>query len=175
MYCTPIQLSNAKLARELAQVATPERYAIVADELMDLTLRGEDRSSFDPADVAVADEALVHIEKALTDASGVIDGYLRARRPVPYQVPVDPVPEVISVWARWIARYLLHKDRVDTREESDPIVRDYRQALRFLEQVRDGAFDPGIEEPARRPGGRPQFYTDGPRQFTRDTLKDFGP
>lgn len=174
MYCTPVNLVDAKLVRELAQVATPERFPIVADDLMEATLRGEDRTAFDPADVAIADDTLVHIERALTDADGVIDGYLRMRKPVPYAVPLSPVPGIVSVWARQIARYLLHKDRVNTEEKTDPIVRDYRDALRFLELTRDGKFSLGTEDPLPPAGAGAPEYCAPPREFTLDRLKDFG-
>lgn len=174
MYCTPVNLADAKLTRELAQVATPERARIISDELMEATLRGEDRSGFDPAEVALADDALVHITEALVNADGVIDGYLRVRKPTPYTVPLDPVPEIVTVWARWIARYLLHKDRVHTVEASDPIVRDYKEALRFLQLVADGKFSLGADDPLPPPSsGAPEFCNPG-RQFTMDSLKDFG-
>lgn len=174
MYCTPIQLADAKLVRELAQVATPERFPIVADDLMEAVLRGEDTSAFAPTEVAIALEALVHINQALTDADGVIDGYLRMRKPVPYVVPLVPAPGIVSVWARQIARYLLHKDRVNTEEKTDPIVRDYRDALRFLELTRDGKFSLGTDDPLPPAGaGAPEFCAP-PREFTAGTLKDFG-
>lgn len=174
MYCTPANLANAKLTRELAQVATPERSAIVADDLMEAVLRAGDLAGFDPADVAVATAALEHIEEALRNADGVIDGYLRMRKPRPYTVPLDPVPEIVSVWGRWIARYLLHKDRVDTREETDPIIRDYRTAIRFLEQVRDGKFSLGADDPLAPPSSGAPEAIGAERQFTMRTLKDFG-
>lgn len=174
MYCTPTQLADAKLTRELAQLVTPERHAVVADDLMEATLRDEDRSGFDPADVAVADEALVHVIKALTDAGDVIDGYLALRKPVAYVLPLNPVPGIVSAWARWIARYLLNKDRIGTREETDPVVRDYKQAIRFLELTRDGKFSLGADDPLPPPSsGAPQFDAP-PRVFTHHTLRDFG-
>lgn len=174
MYCTPVHLADTKLARELAQVATPERHRIVADDLMEATLRGSDRTSFEPADVAVADETLVVIEQALTDADGVIDGYLVMRKPVPYTVPLDPAPGIVAVWARWIARYLLHKDRVNTEEKTDPVVRDYKEALKFLELVRDGKFSLGPGDPLPpASSGAPEACAPE-RQFTMDTLRDYG-
>lgn len=174
MYCTPTQLADAKLTTELAQLATPQREVVVADDLMEATLRYEDRSGFDSADVAVADEALVHVIKALTDASDVIDGYLKLRKPVAYTLPLTPVPGIVSVWARWIARYLLNHDRIGTREETDPVVRDYRQAIRFLELTRDGKFSLGADDPLPPPsGGAPDFVAPA-RLFTHDTLRDFG-
>ena len=173
MYCTPTRLADAKLAHELAQVATPERFAIVADDLMEATLRLADRSAFDSVDVAVADEALAIITRALLDADGLIDGYLVMRKPTPYAVPLNPVPGIVATWAGWIARYLLHKDRVSTEERTDPIVRNYKDALKFLALVRDGQFSLGAEDPLpAASAGAPEFCAPE-RQFTMNTLKDY--
>lgn len=174
MYCTPIHLANAKLARELAQAATPERMLIPADAVMDKVLRGADTTGEDAEQVTSALAALAVVEEALTNADGVIDGYLCMRKPTPYVVPLSPVPEIVTVWARWIARYLLHKDRVNTEERTDPVVRDYKDAIKFLEQVRDGKFSLGVDDPLSPPSsGAPAFC--GPaRVFSMDTLKDFG-
>ncbi len=174
MYCTPSHLADAKLARELAQVATPERYQIVADDLMDATLRGADRSAWLPDDVLVADEALAVITSALLDAEGVINGYLVMRKPVAYVVPLNPVPGIVATWARWIARYLLHKDRVNTQERTDPVVRDYQQAIRFLELTRDGKFSLGVDDPLPPPSGGSVEWQADERQFTSSTLRDYG-
>ncbi|GGK08597.1 gp436 family protein [Luteimonas terricola] len=174
MYCTPVHLADAKLTRELAQVATPEHSRVLSDALMEATLRGEDRTAFDPAEVAIADDALVHIVQAIADAGSVIDGYLRGRKPVPYRVPLDPVPTIVTVWARWIARYLLHKDRTNTSERDDPVVRDYREALRFLQLVADGKFSLGADDPLPPAGaGMPEFCA-SERQFTMHKLRDYG-
>ncbi len=174
MYCTPTQLADAKLVRELAQAATPERMIIPADAVMDIVLRGQDTTGQDADQVAAAQAALVVVQNALANADGLIDGYLRLRKPRPYPVPLNPVPEIVEVWARWIARYLLHKDRYGTEEKSDPVVRDYREAIRLLELVRDGKFSLGLDDPLPpSSAGMPDFC--GPaRVFTTDTLKDFG-
>ncbi len=174
-YCTAMLLADAKLARELAEIATPERYPIVADDLMDATLRDGDRMAFDAADVAVADQALAVVQRALQDADGVIDGYLRMRKPVPYTVPLaEPVPGIVATWARWIARYLLHKDRVNTQEATDPVVRDYKEALRFLQLVQDGKFSLGAGDALPPPSGGAPEVCAPPREFTTGTLRDFG-
>ncbi len=174
-YCTLALLSAAKLAQELAQVATPERYPIVGDALMDATLLGSDRSAFDPADVAVADEAAAHVQRALDDADGVINGYLVMRKPKPYPVPLPaPVPGIVSTWARWIARYLLHKDRVNTEERTDPVVRDYKEALAFLEKVRKGEFSLGEDDPLPAPSSGAPEVCAPPREFSHRTLQDYG-
>jgi phage gp36-like protein len=174
MYCTLAQLADANLAREFAQLTTPERYAVVSDELFEAALRGEDLSRFDPADVAVAGEAQARVVAALVSADGVIEGYLALRKPHPYALPLNPVPGIVSVWARQIARYMLNKDRVGTREESDPVVRDYRDAIRFLEQTRDGKFSLGANDPLPPPSaGAPEFCAP-PRVYTQETLRDYG-
>lgn len=174
MYCTLIQLADAKLARELAQAATPERMRVPADVVMDAVLRDADTSNFDPEDVAAAQAARVVVERALKSAAGLIDGYLRMRKPVPYTVPLSPVPEVVAVWAQWIARYMLHKERFGTEERTDPVVRDYKEAIRLLQEVRDGKFSLGDEDPLPpASAGAPAFC--GPeREFTMQTLRDFG-
>lgn len=174
MYCTPGQLADAKLTRELAQACTPERLAIASDGAMDAALRGTSLAGFEAEDQDAAVAALVVVNKALADADGVIDGYLRMRKPTPYAVPLDPVPTIVSTWARWIARYLVHKDRVNTGERTDPVVRDYAAAVKFLEQVRDGKFSLGAEDPLPpASSGAPEVSTPE-RQFTMDTLRDFG-
>ena len=42
MYCTPAQLADAKLTRDLAQLTTPDRSPVIADDLFEATLRGEE-------------------------------------------------------------------------------------------------------------------------------------
>ncbi len=174
MYCTPAQLADAKLTRELAQVATPDRAAIISDELMEATLRGTDRSAFDVDQVALADEALTHIESELARADGLIDGYLRSRKPAPYVVPLDPVPDIVSTWARQIARYFLHPDRVGTTDQVDPVVRDYRDALKFLQLVADNKFSLGTDDPLPPAGAGAPMVCAPERVFTQDTLRDYG-
>jgi phage gp36-like protein len=174
MYCTPVQLADAKLARELAQVATPESAAIIGDALMEATLRGTSRAAFESDDIALADRALAHIETALRNADGVIDGFLRARKPAPYVVPLDPVPEIVSTWARQIARYLLHPNRAGTTDQVDPIVRDYRDALKFLQAVADNKFSLGADDPLPLAGAGAPLVCAPERIFTQDTLRDYG-
>lgn len=175
MYATLVQLADFKLARELAQVATPERGKVISDALMEATLRGQDRSAWPTDQVELADAAAVTITQAIVDADAVIDGYLRTRKPVPYQVPLAaPVPGLVCVWSRWIARYLLHKDRVNTAEATDPVVRDYKEALRFLQLTADGKFSLGADDPQAPPSSGSPEVCAPPRVFSEDTLRDFG-
>lgn len=164
MYITPAQLAERPGARELAQVATRERDAIVADDLMDATLRDADRSTWSADELAIADDALARINEAIAEAGGIIDGFLAKRYPLPLAI----VPGVVTAWARSITRYLLHKDRL-SGENDDPIVRDYRDAMKLLALVAAGKFSLGADDPvlADAEDAEVQFTGDG-RVFRRD-------
>jgi phage gp36-like protein len=142
-YITPTDLAERPGARELAQVASAAHLAMVPSELMEATLRGGDRSAWTADQVTAADDALQRIEDAVRQAESLIDGYLARRG---YGLPLSPVPELVTGWARDIARYLLHKDR-QGREDNDPIVRAYRDALKFLELTATGKFSLGAADP----------------------------
>lgn len=166
MYITTVQLADRPGATEIAQVATPEREAVVDAELMDATLRGLDRSGWSAALVAIADEALAVVNAAITDADSLIDGYLAKR----YTLPFAGAMNLLTVWARAIARYLLHKDR-RTLENDDPIVRDYRDATKSLQLVADGKLSLGATDPSLSTSadGSVQFESDD-TVFGRDQM-----
>lgn len=169
MYITPAQLAERPGARELAQVATRERDAIVADDLMEATLRDADRGSFPVEQVAIADDALARINEAITGAAGTIDGFL-ARR---YTLPLATVPPIVVEWSRSITRYLLHKDRI-SGEGTDPILRDYRDAMKLLALTADGKFSLGADDPVINDTEDTdvQFTGDG-RVFRRDPARRY--
>lgn len=141
-YVTLLQLAESPGALELAQVASTQHSAVVDAELMEGTLRVEDRSAYTAGQIAAADEAKARILELIKEADGLIDGYL-ARR---YALPLATPPGLLVTWARAIVRYKLHPDR-DGDDRSDPVVRDYRDALKFLQQVSEGKFSLGIEDP----------------------------
>lgn len=169
MYITPAQLAERPGARELAQVATRERDAIVVDDLMDATLRTLDRSAWSADQIAIADDALARIMEAIAEAGGIIDGFL-ARR---YPLPLATVPGVLTAWARSITRYLLHKDRLST-DQNDPIVRDYRDAMKLLQLVAEGKFSLGADDPVLNDpaDSEVQFVSDG-HVFRRDASRRY--
>lgn len=156
MYVTTVQLAERPGATELAQVATPEADAVVDSLLMDAVLRGNDISAWPPAQVAVANDALARINDAISDADGLIEGFLAKRG---YALPLSPVPGVIVTWARAIVRYNLHKDRI-TDPKTDPIGRDYQDALKLLQLTATGQFSLGATDTTTVPGvGMPQTIT----------------
>lgn len=143
MYLTLAQLADAPGALELSQTASESHDAVLVDaELFERTLRAQDRSEFDPDAIAAADAAAERVTNLITEATALIDGYL-ARR---YTLPLATAPKLLTTWARAIVRYKLHPDRVGD-DRTDPVVRDYRDALKFLSLVAEGKFSLGIEDP----------------------------
>ncbi len=169
-YITPDDLAERPGARELAQVATKEGAHQVATALMEATLRGGDRSAWQADQVAVADDALQRIQDAVTEAESIIDGSLAKRS---YPLPLSPVPRLVTGWTRDIARYLLHKDR-GGREDSDPIVRNYRDALKFLALIVKGEFSLGAEDPiTSNPNQLDVRFESAPSVFDRTSRRAF--
>lgn len=169
-YITAEDLAERPGARELSQVATAAHVRPVASELMEATLRSTDRSDWNATDIAVAEAALQRITDAVEQAESLIDGYLVRRG---YVLPLSPVPGLVKGWTRDIARYLLHKDR-EGREDTDPVVRAYRDALRFLELIAAGKFSLGAADPiASDPAAVDVRFDAAPSVFSRDELRGF--
>ena len=168
-YVTHVELAERPGARELAQVASTEHQPIVDYALMDATLRGADRAAWTVGELAEADTALARIDDAIREADSMIDGFLAQRG---YPLPLTPVPGVVSSWSRAITRYLLHKGRISL-ESNDPIVRDYRDALKLLQLTADGKFSLGAEDPVANAGGTDVRFAGAPTVFGRDQLRRF--
>lgn len=169
MYITPDQLADRPGATEIAEVATPEREAIVDADLMAATLTDGDRSQWSADQIAVADATLATVQDAIDDADSLVDGYLANR----YSLPLAKVPGVLVVWTRAITRYLLHKNR-KSMESDDPIVRDYRDALKALGLVAAGKLSLGADDPTIGGAalGEVKFVSDG-TVFGRDQTRSF--
>ena len=169
-YITPIDLAERPGARELAEVATPEHKRIVDTALMDATLRGGDRSSWPAEDQVDADAAMARIQDAVAEADALIDGFLAKRG---YTLPLAPVPKLVTGWSRAIARYLLHKSRISL-ESNDPIVRDYRDALKLLQLTADGKFSLGADDTVATGGSSTDVRFSYPEPvFGRKQLNSF--
>lgn len=129
--------------------------AFGAQELIDLADRDGD---------GVADAAVV--EQAISRASGTIDSYLRSR----FNLPLPEVPDLVRDCALNIVRYHLFDDHA-----TDRVKDDYKQALIWLAEIRDGKLDVGLtqtgEAVAPNTGGP---AIDGGRStFDRDALDAF--
>lgn len=165
-YVSLSQLAEMPGALELAQVASDKHGALVDATLLELTLLAGDTSGYDAEDIAAADSALARVEQASSEADALINGYLGKR----YTLPLSSTPGILATWARAIVRYKLHGDRLST-ETSDPIARDYRDALKFLEQVAAGKFSLGIEDPSSQGSGLGEVRIEpGKKVFGREFL-----
>lgn len=166
MYITHAELAERPGPRELAAQAAPDGVRLDV-ALMDATLRGADRSAWDADEIAHADAALVRIDAAIESAGALIDGYLQQGG---YTVPISPVPTLVSQWCRMITRYQIHQDLV--AKDGDPVVRDYRDALRGLEHVAIGKLLLGASAPVSAgTTGSPQVRPG--RTPIRDALRDY--
>ncbi len=88
-------------------------------------------------DAAATTPNLVPLDKALTDATALIDAYVGGR----YVLPLTVVSTVVHRYCLDIARYML--DRIRSRE--DVRVR-YEDALKFFESVVKGHVSLGADE-----------------------------
>lgn len=101
-------------------------------------------STSDPSTPASIDEG--EIVDAISEADGIINGYISSR----YTVPSDPVLVAVAVspvrwWSRNIAAWLLtltYRKQQDVGPD-EPIRLRYDQTIAFLTQVRDGQMDLG--------------------------------
>lgn len=168
-YVSHQQLAERPGARELAEVASDEFQSTVPYELMEASLLESDRSTWSSEQIAQADEALQRIDDAVADADGLIDGFLRRRG---YDLPMSPIPRLVTVWSRSIARYHLHQHR-RALESDDVIVRDYKDALRLLQQVAEGKLSLGGDDEVASTGtGGAPLIKKGCTPV-RDALRDY--
>jgi phage gp36-like protein len=170
LYITGEQLAESPGARELAEVATATHSTLVEPELMEATLRGDERTGWTVDEITVADDAHARIVGVMENAESIVDGYLARSG---YSLPLSPVPLLVSGWVRDIGRYILHKDRISA-EGSDPILRAYRDAMKLLQLTAEGKFGLGANDSVINNPDRidVQFNGDAPA-FSRSELKSF--
>jgi phage gp36-like protein len=128
-----------------------------ADMLVDLTDR-----AMPPAgeiDAGVVDEAIA-------DADAIVDGYLAGR----YALPLSGTPRLVQTLAEALAVYKLH-----AQVAPDKIEKDYRDALKLLQQIATGEVRlAGLDgaEPAAS-GGSGVRTTDRARPLSPESMKGF--
>ena len=176
MYITLPELAERPGPRELAQVASTLAQPVRDEALMDATLRGADRSAWSFDDQAHADAALKRITDAVAEADALIDGFLARRgyHPLPLMLPPTATGKsVLASWSRAIARYLLNKSRITG--DDDPVVRDYKDALKMLGLLVDGKFSLGGADPEAKAnnGGTDVRFDSSPLTFGRQQLRAF--
>ena len=119
-----------------------------------------DRDGNGVADMAVVDSALQR-------ASNTIDAYLAARYPLPLTVVPDQLVDICCD----ITRYKLCGSEVTETEE---IRNRYKDALKLLEQIRDGKLDIGLSVGGQAPAeSTPVQVVGAARVFDRTSLRDY--
>lgn len=168
LYITLPQLAEKPGTVELAQVTAQPGQSPASPDVLELALKGGDISLELPEQQDKVARAIARINEAVADACAMIDGFLRQRG---YALPLDKAPKILSVWTRAIARYYLHQHLISD-EKTNPIARDYREAMRLLQLVADGKFSLGSSDVSVLHTGQAKFKKPE-RIFTHATLKDY--
>lgn len=129
-----------------------------ADALLQLTDRAQPPAGAIDAAIVAA---------ALDDATGIVEGYLRAR----YALPLDPIPAEIVRYTTHIAFYLLHGN---AQVYPEAVKADYEAALARLKDIAKGLALLSSAAPAA-PASLSQSaeYDGAERLFTRDSMRAF--
>jgi phage gp36-like protein len=127
-------------------------------ELKQLT----DRTNVPPSTV---DDTVV--ERAISDATALADGYLGKA----YALPLSVAPPVLTKIVCDAARYFLHGK---SAEKDGAVARAHAEAVSWLKDVARGLVSIDAEgvQPAQAGGGTVKAKA-GDRVFTRDSLGDF--
>lgn len=102
-------------------------------------------------------------ERALTDATSEIDGYLAAR----YTLPVTDTPRLLSLLCTDIARY-----RLEMEHSSEETRKRYEDAVRKLEKIAKGEINLPLTTPPPA-SAEPVVTTGGKRTFNDDSMRGF--
>jgi phage gp36-like protein len=103
--------------------------------------------------------------RAIADAEGIIDGYVRTR----YALPLAQVPALLTDLAQRIAIYTAHSSVA-----SEKIRTDYTDAIKLLEKIASGlvTLSAAGVEPASSGGGGVTTNTPD-RPLTSETMKGY--
>nr|VFK16262.1 MAG: Mu-like prophage protein gp36 [Candidatus Kentron sp. LFY] len=145
-YCTPEDLALAVPRETLAQLSN-------------------DDAPEDGPDMAV-------LERVVSDAEDLIDGYLRGR----YDLPFPSAPSVVRRITVDLARHGLYARRPEGGDDlPDAVVRAYKAGIETLKAIRDGGISLGVPETQ---GAQPEPASvrtkrSGGRRFSADLLSKY--
>jgi len=118
-----------------------------------------------PAQTIIA----ANVNRAISDAGELIDGYLRGR----YTLPLAPVPGIIATLACDIAVYRLYARKVRVTPP-EGVSERYKAALKALEQIQKGEITLGSAGTVLPGDDQDQIsVTEQDRIFTRNTMQGF--
>jgi len=106
-------------------------------DMIDAFSKDEIEQLTDKANLGAIDDAVLN--RAINDAGSVIDSKLQKR----YPLPLESVPDALNLAACDITRYRLYKDN-----PTDNVITRYKDAIKYLDAVRDGKESLGVDTPA---------------------------
>jgi len=107
------------------------------------------------------------IDEAISTAQGEVDGYLQER----YDVPLSPVPPLITGACVDVALYHLYSRRMETLPEIRS--KRYDNAVRLLLRIADGKLSLGIAVPPEETNSGKVLVTASTRIFPDTELDKF--
>lgn len=171
MYVTVEQLADGSNSlQELAELYNVDVHLLAA------VIVGDSTVAWEPSQATAAVEAVASIGRFAAQADAEVDARL-AQRGYPLPMVAAQFP-ILTVWARAIARYHLHRQRDRTTEETGRYERDYKDAQRALDLVAIGKLSlgahdplsPALPDPNSDDAGGAVRITSKKRMFSRDTL-----
>lgn len=84
------------------------------------------------------------VDRAIAYACELADGYLMGR----YALPLEPAPSILRHLCTDIARHWLHQRRINAADFPKPLQSAYENAVKLLEQIRDGKIHLGVRAAA---------------------------
>lgn len=117
-----------------------------------------------------SEDVVKRINDAINDAGAEIDGYCMGR----YQVPFNPVPDIIKKLAIDISLYNLFSLRGFDEDSPDKVIADrYKSAVKTLENLSRGIVTIGQPEPPVTDSVNRPSVTGPDRVFTRDKMSGY--
>lgn len=141
-------------------------YSVKADILKQIS--NDELAQLSSDSGTVVDDAVV--DKAIADADSVIDSYVAKRLSVPLTAPVPARVNQLSVT---IALYHLFSRRSNRTGMDDTILKNYDDAIRFLELVAKGQVTVGIDPPPAASTDQKAEFNSNDRRFTEDSMKGY--
>lgn len=114
---------------------------VTQQDLVDRFGEGELIRLTNPDNYGATEVDTARLDGAIADAEALVDGYLGGR----YEVPLKPVPRVITRVSADLARYYLYDEGAP-----EPVAQRYEEALRFLRSCARGEAGLGVSASGER-------------------------
>ena len=126
MYITPDDLASAISKVELIQLTNDEPRATEPDDRV--------------------------VNAAIDYSCELVDGYMRGR----YEMPLSHVPSILPNLCVVLARHWLHSRRINRADFPKPLQVAYENAIKVLENIRDGKIHLDIRRIGKVPEAQPE-------------------